>query len=552
MVNQAFEDLTGYTREELEKADRSKTLTPEEFSEKEQEKLEELQNTGHPVRYEKEYIRRDGTRVPVERLVHLIRNENGTPKYYYSFITDISKRKKAQKQNEKLLKKEQQLTEKLKASNRALQLQKEYLMKFNQKLQESEDMLNRSQKMAKLGSWELDLVNNHLYWSDEVYRIFGLQPQEFKANYEAFLEAVHPDDRKAVNDTYTDSVREKRDGYEIEHRIIKKSTGEIRIVQEKCTHFRDKSGDIIRSLGMVHDITERKKAEEHKQELLEMEKQLTEELSATNEELMATTEELRTSNEELIMTQNHLRDMVEKLKISNRELEQFAYVASHDLQEPLRMVGSFTQLLKRRYKGNLDEDADDYIDFIIDGAQRMKDLIDDLLAFSRLNTQAKEFEPVLMDVALSDVLTNLKTSINYNKAQISYDHLPVINGDPSQINQLLQNLLANAIKFCGDEPPKIHISAQDLDEQWLFCVEDKGIGIEPQYQEQIFRIFKRLHTREEYEGTGIGLAICKRIVERHNGEIWVESKPEEGSNFYFKLPKVINPPDASLQHNLHL
>jgi len=230
--------------------------------------------------------------------------------------------------------------------------------------------------------------------------------------------------------------------------------------------------------------------------------------------------------------------MVEKLKTSNRELEQFAYVASHDLQEPLRMVGSFTQLLKRRYKGKLDEDADDYIDFIIDGAQRMKDLIDDLLAFSRLNTQAREFEPVIMDVALNDVLNNLKTSITYNKAHISYDSLPVVKADPSQINQLLQNLIANAIKFCGEGPPRIHISAEEQKEQWLFYVKDEGIGIDPQYQEQIFRIFKRLHTREEYEGTGIGLAICKRIVERHNGKIWVESELGKGSTFYFELPKI--------------
>jgi len=273
MVNQAFEDLIGYTGEELDKVHRSKTLTPEEFQEKEQEKLEELHNTGLPVRYEKEYIRKDGSRVPVERLVHLIRNEDGTPQYYYSFVTDISKRKKAQNQNRELLEKEQQLVAELKASNRALQQQKEYLLELNQKLQKSEDMLNRSQRMAKLGSWELDLSNDHLFWSDEVYRIFGLQPQEFAATYETFLERVHPDDRKAVDEAYTTSLDENRDGYDIVHRVVKKSTGEVRTVQEKCTHFRDESGQIIRSLGMVHDITERQKAEEHKQELLEMEKQ---------------------------------------------------------------------------------------------------------------------------------------------------------------------------------------------------------------------------------------------------------------------------------------
>lgn len=540
LVNKALEELTGYTREELEKDDQLGILTPEEFQEIEHEKLDELHKTGTPVRFEKEYIRKDGTRVPVELLVHLARNDDRSPLYHYAFITDITERKKAEEQNKKLLKKEQNLTLELKAFNRALQKQKEYLVNFNQKLQEREDMLNRSQRIAKLGSWELDLRNNRLSWSDEVYRIFGLEPQEFKATYEAFLETVHPEDRKTVDETYTGSLHENMDSYEIEHRVINKSTGEIRTVQEKCTHFRDESGEIVRSIGMIHDITDRKRIEEHKQELLEMEKQLTEELSATNEELMATSEELRTSNEELIITQTHLRDMVRRLKISNKELEQFAYVASHDLQEPFRMVGSFTQLLKRRYQGKLDEDADDYIDFIVDGAQRMKDLIDDLLAFSRLNTQAKEFEPVKMDVTLSDVLANLKSAITYNKAEISYDQLPVIHGDPSQINQLLQNLIANAIKFKGDNPPNIHIYARELDRQWLFGVEDKGIGIDPMYQEQIFRIFKRLHTRDEYEGTGIGLAICKRIVEMHSGEIWVESELEKGSTFYFKLPKVTN------------
>ncbi len=286
----------------------------------------------------------------------------------------------------------------------------------------------------------------------------------------------------------------------------------------------------------IRDITERKHAENEKQRLLEQEIMLTEELSASNEELQATTEELQTTNEELMIAQNNQRDLIKELKTSNKELEQFAYVASHDLQEPLRMVSSFTQLLNRRYKGQLDENADDYIDFIVDGVHRMKDLIDDLLAFSRLKTEAREFESVLMEISLDDALRNLKPVIKETNAQITHDPLPEIKSDAPQITQLLQNLIGNAIKFHGDKPPQIHISAEKLNNEWVFGVNDNGIGIDLKYQEQIFSIFKRLHTREEFEGTGIGLSICKRIVERHNGRIWVESEVGKGSTFYFTIP----------------
>lgn len=285
-----------------------------------------------------------------------------------------------------------------------------------------------------------------------------------------------------------------------------------------------------------HDITIRKRVENHNKKLLEEEQQFNEELTTLNEELQATSEELRTSNEEQIQAQEDLTEIVKKLKISNKELEQFAYVASHDLQEPLRMVSSFTQLLERRYKNKLDQDADDYIDFIVEGAKRMKDLIDDLLAFSRL-TNDKELEVILMEVVLEDVLTSLKASIKENNAKITHDKLPTIKGDPMQIHQLLQNLVANAIKFHGDKSPEIHISVDESDEEWVFSVKDNGIGIDPQHQEQIFSIFKRLHTRKDYEGTGIGLSICKRIAEIHGGQIWVSSSKGQGSTFYFSIQK---------------
>ena len=319
---------------------------------------------------------------------------------------------------------------------------------------------------------------------------------------------------------------------EVKHRT---KNGETVIVSSRIQNIiqNDNSSKLLET---NRDITKRKRAEEHIIKLLKEEQQLTEELSATNEELQATSEELQSSNEELMMVQNNLTEMINKLKISNKELEQFAYVASHDLQEPLRMVSSFTQLLEKRYKNQLDNDADDYIGFVVEGAKRMKQLIDDLLAFSRLNTDIREFEPILMEIALDDVLLNLKASIKEHNAQITHKRLPCIKGDPLQISQLLQNLIGNAIKFHGDNPPQIHISAQELENEWVFSIKDNGIGINKRHQEQIFSIFKRLNTREEYPGTGIGLSICKRIVERHGGHIWLESKPGQGSIFYFTIP----------------
>ena len=323
---------------------------------------------------------------------------------------------------------------------------------------------------------------------------------------------------------------------ELEHQT---KDGSIVIVSSRIQIIEDEGIDML--LETNRDITWRKMVEEHNLKLLEEEQQLTEELTAANEELQATTEELRTANDEQNQVQIELRELVNKLKISNKELEQFAYVASHDLQEPLRMVSSFTQLLERRYKNRLDDDADDYVGFIVEGAKRMKDLIDDLLIFSRLNKETMAFEVVLMDVALDDVLINLKAYIKENNAEITFDNLPTIECDRIQIQQLLQNLLTNAIKFHGDIPPQIHISAQELENEWIFSIADNGIGIDPRHQEQIFGIFKRLHTRQEYEGTGIGLSICKRIVERHGGQIWVESKLGKGSTFYFTIPlKQIN------------
>jgi signal transduction histidine kinase len=223
---------------------------------------------------------------------------------------------------------------------------------------------------------------------------------------------------------------------------------------------------------------------------------------------------------------------------SNRELEQFAYVASHDLQEPLRAVNSYAQLIVRKYQGNLDAKADKYLGYIMDGATRMQQLIDDLLSFSRVGTRGKLLELIDGEVVLSQVLDNLQIAIAQSHAVVTHDPLPTIMGDEIQLIQLLQNLISNAIKFHREEQPKVHVSAEHRENEWIFSVRDNGIGMEPEYFDRIFMIFQRLHSRSEYPGTGIGLAVCKKIVERHGGRIWLESTLGVGTTFYFTIPQT--------------
>jgi PAS domain S-box-containing protein len=235
-------------------------------------------------------------------------------------------------------------------------------------------------------------------------------------------------------------------------------------------------------------------------------------------------------------TNQELEQRVHQLNQANTDLERFAYIASHDLQEPLRMVSGFSQMLKEKYQGQLDADADEYIWYLVDAAGRMRDLINDLLNFSRVQTRGKSLEMVSCEEVLGWAMSNLRGAIEEARAVVTHDPLPEVMGDANQLMVVFQNLLANAIKFRNLDPPRVHISAQASDEELIFSVKDNGIGIEPDFYERIFEIFQRLHTRDRYPGTGIGLAICHRIIERHGGRIWVESEPGQGSTFYFSLP----------------
>ena len=236
------------------------------------------------------------------------------------------------------------------------------------------------------------------------------------------------------------------------------------------------------------------------------------------------------------------RDITERkhveqaLKRSNENLEQFAYVASHDLQEPLRMMASFSELLERRYNDKLDTDANEFLGYIVDGAKRMQKLINDLLAYSRVGRMDRPIGEIDCNSILRKGINSMTPTIEENKAVITHDELPMLVGSESNFIQLFQNLIGNAIKFHGTEPPRVHVRTAKEGDDWVFSVRDNGIGIEPQYKDRIFLIFQRLHGRDKYPGTGIGLSICKKIVETQGGRIWVESEHGKGSTFYFTIP----------------
>ncbi len=278
--------------------------------------------------------------------------------------------------------------------------------------------------------------------------------------------------------------------------------------------------------GLVGTTAERLASEvelrKHRQHLEELVGERTAELVVTNEQLR---------------NEIHERKQVESdLQRSNAELQQFAYVASHDLQEPLRMIASYVQLIQRRYRDRIDEDADEFIAYAVDGAKRMQGLIHGLLQYSRVGTHGKPFETIDCEIILDKALANLQILLTESGAQVTHDPLPTLSADSMQLVQLFQNLIDNACKFRDDATPQIHVSARLETGQWLFSVSDNGIGIDPEYAERIFIIFQRLHGREAFPGTGLGLAICKKIVERHGGKIWVESGNRKGTTFCFTIP----------------
>ena len=286
--------------------------------------------------------------------------------------------------------------------------------------------------------------------------------------------------------------------------------------------------------AFVRDVTDRKLAQE---ELARAHTELEARVKERTAELSESNRLLRREISERKKADGAAARHAAELERSNAELEQFAHVASHDLKEPLRMVASYLELLQRRYKGRLDADADDFIHFAVDGALRMRSLMDGLLALSQVGTHGRPFGPTDCDAVVDKAVNDLAVAIAESRAVITRDPLPTVLGDAGQLEQLFQNLVSNAIKFRSEEEPRVHITARRKRTEWLFSVRDNGIGIDSKYSERIFVVFQRLHAREERSGTGIGLAISKKIVERHGGRIWIESRPGEGATFYFTIPR---------------
>jgi PAS domain S-box-containing protein len=366
---------------------------------------------------------------------------------------------------------------------------------------QAEDDLKQNQIKLKvaldsgnIGIWEWNLETGEAIWDEKMELMFGIKPGTFGKTYQAFADLVNEEDLLHIQKAIHSAV-EHNIPYETVLRT-KLKEGKQRYITSKALLSKDNNGKAVSFTGVCFDITE-----------------------------------LREGTEKLVAKLN------EELLRSNKELESFAYVASHDLQEPLRMVTSFTQLLAHHYKDKLDDRAMEYISFAVDGSKRMYDLLNGLLSYSRINSKGKEFDKIDLTEALDNATKNLRLIITEKKVIIKSETLPVVNGDASQLNQLFQNLISNSIKF-SMRTPRISISSKSNHDHYIISVKDNGTGIESQYFEKIFQIFQRLHTRDQYEGTGIGLSICRRIVERHGGKIWVESEPGSGSTFFFTIPKI--------------
>ncbi|TDH28814.1 PAS domain S-box protein [Segetibacter sp. 3557_3] len=373
--------------------------------------------------------------------------------------------------------------------------------KSDQEVRTINERLKVVEKATKDVIWDWDLVNNRVIWNDNVMSMFGYVPENVNGNTRWWFDNLHPDDRKRVIGNLKRHIREQLVNWQNEYRF-RCANGAYKYVYDRGFAIYAQSQRPSRMIGTMQDLTERKASEFILKKL-----------------------------------NNSLEKRAKELAASNDELERFAYVTSHDLQEPLRMVTSFLQLLQKRYRDKLDAKAHEYIGFAVDGAERMKGLILDLLEYSRVNTNKSELEQVDLNEVAANVLLTYKQLLSETDGSIDITSLPMIKGNRTQLTQLLQNLIGNALKYRRAEPPRIQVTVEEHPQEFEFAVIDNGIGIEERFYHKIFVIFQRLHHKNEYSGTGIGLAICKKIIEKHGGRIWVESEPGEGSTFYFTLPK---------------
>ncbi|NHN47998.1 PAS domain S-box protein [Halostella sp. JP-L12] len=358
-------------------------------------------------------------------------------------------------------------------------------------LERTLDLLERTERIADVGGWEINPETQDVFWTDHIFDLLEVPGDEEPPLDEA-LDMYHEEDKPRVEAAVEEALT-SGDPFDIEVRLRTVATGDVRWLRLQGVP-ETVDGEVVSFRGAAQDITERKQRE------------------------------------------RRLEELIDRLEESNERLEQFAYAASHDLQEPLRMVSTYLQLIEQRYGEVLDEEGEEFLEFAVDGADRMRNMIEGLLQYSRVETQGDDFASVDLDDVIADVRDDLQVRIEENDAEITADELPVVEGDGGQLRQVFQNLLNNAIEYSGDGPPRVDISAERNDGQWVVSVSDEGIGIDPADADRVFEVFQSLHVDDEHTGTGIGLALCERIVERHGGEIWVDSEPGEGATFSFTLP----------------
>lgn len=434
--------------------------------------------------WEMEYriIRRDGTTAYVIDRGRIIRDLSGKATRMAGAITDITYRKEAED---------------------ALKRMNDMLQERALELAESNERFEKVTEATNDAIWDFDVTRNELFWGKGFYTLFGYDREKYEPTFAFLLSCIHIDDRSHIEGRIQEYLQDSNlSNWFEEYRFIK-ADGTYAYVIDRAKFVRDNTGKVIRVVGAMSDISYRKEYEES----------------------------LRNLNEVLDLK-------AKQLAISNADLEQFAYIASHDLQEPLRMVNSFLTQIEKRYSALLDEKGKQYIYFAVDGAKRMRQIILDLLEYSRVGRVGYVSESIDLNELISELRFLFKREIEEKGAIITCDLLPSFLGHRSPLLQLFQNLLSNALKYShAVRNPEIHISVIEVEDQWKFCIKDNGIGIEKEYFERIFIIFQRLHTKDQYSGTGMGLAISKKIVESLGGELWLESMAGEGSTFYFTLAK---------------
>lgn len=380
----------------------------------------------------------------------------------------------------------------------------------------ADNMLAEAQRVAHIGSWEMDIITKKITWSEEMFHIHNIDPKQGEPTYEELVKMWHPDDIQLFIDAVDKTIKDGVLNIVVFRTICPDNSIRYIEVRAKVIFDDNKNNNNIDGNKDYNDNSNNN--DNNKNKVIRL---FGTAMDVTTREIVK--QEIENTNREL--------------ERSNQELQQCAYVTYHDLQEPLRSISSFIELLATNYKNKLGPEADEYINFILNGVKRMHQMISDLLDLSKIDTKTKEFPRTNMREVIDDALLNLKNIISENKAEVTIEDMPIIDVDKYQITRLFQNLIDNAIKFHKkDIPPKIHISAKKEINRWIFSVKDNGIGIDPNDFKKLFIIFQRLNKRDEYPGIGIGLAMCKKIVAIHKGDIWVESKLGEGSTFYFTIP----------------